>query len=184
MNLDGEHLGWRLGEWPRIPCRRRRLCTIFYQTSCSAPARNWSISEIQQWMPSDMMRPSPTIRSHCPSIAPPHKTFSSSEARHVWQLGHGRRLWTMQTKYIVFASWMSILLIHHHQVITLDPLSPWGYEMKHAALHKAGDFDSAVDVLETMLSNIVHSPDPVIRREFYPRYNDKNDLFTLSDRSW
>ena len=54
-------------------------------------------------------------------------------------------------------------------MVTLDPLSPWGYEMKHAALHKAGDFDNAVDALETMLSKIVESPDPDIRRELYPR---------------
>jgi hypothetical protein len=66
----------------------------------------------------------------------------------------------------------------------LNPLSPWGYEMKHAALHEAGDFDNAVDVLETMLSKIVHSPDPDIRRELYPRYHDKDDLFTLFDRAW
>jgi hypothetical protein len=63
-------------------------------------------------------------------------------------------------------------LTHHHQAIALNPLSPWGYEMKHAALHKAGDFDNAVDVLETMLSKIVQSPYPDIRRELYPRYHD------------
>ena len=81
----------------------------------------------------------------------------------------------MQTRYIVFASWMSLLLTHHDQVITLDPSSPWGYEMKHAALHKAGDFDNAVDALETMLSKIAQSPDPVICGELYPRYHDKDD---------
>ena len=52
--------------------------------------------------------------------------------------------------------------------------------MKHAALHKAGEFDNAVDALETMLSKIVESPDPDIRRELYPRYHDKDDVFTLS----
>ena len=65
-------------------------------------------------------------------------------------------------------------------MVTLDPLSPWGYEMKHAALHKAGEFNNAVDALETMLSKIVESPDPDIRRELYPRYHDKDDVFTLS----
>ena len=64
-----------------------------------------------------------------------------------------------------FSSWKSILLTHCHQVIALDPLSPWGYEMKHAALHKAGDFNNAANALETMLSKIAQSPDPVIRRE-------------------
>ena len=75
------------------------------------------------------------------------------------------------------------MLIHRNQVITLDPFSPWGYEVKHSALHKAGDFDNAVDALETMLSMIVQSPDPDIRRELYPRYPD-TDLFTLFDRAW
>ena len=83
-----------------------------------------------------------------------------------------------------FATWRSILLTHHHQVITLTPLSPRGYEMKHAALHKAGDFDNAADALETMLSKIAESPDPVVRRELYPRYHGKGDLFTLFDRAW
>ena len=71
-------------------------------------------------------------------------------------------------------------MTHHHQVITLDPLSPWGYEMKHAALHKAGDFDNAVDTFETML---LQSPDLDIRRELDPRYHDRDDLFTLFDRA-
>ena len=56
--------------------------------------------------------------------------------------------------------------------------------MKHAALHKAGDFDNAVDALETMLSKIAQSPDPDICRELYYRYHDKDDLFTLFDRTW
>ena len=161
-----------------------RLCTIFCQASGSVPSRNWSISEIQQWMPSDIMRPSPTIRLHCPSISPPHKAFLSSEARHFWQPGRGSRLSTMQTRYIIFASGRSFLLTYYHQVITLDPLSPCGYEMKYTALHKAGDFDNAIDTLETMLSMIAQSPDPDIRRESYPRSHDKDNLFTLFDRAW
>ena len=76
------------------------------------------------------------------------------------------------------------MLTHNHQAITLDPSSPWGYEMKHAALHKAGDFDNAVDALETMLSKIAQSPDPDICRESYYRYHGKDDLFTLFDRIW
>ena len=73
---------------------------------------------------------------------------------------------------------------HHHQVITLDPLSPWGYEIKHTALREAGDFDNAVEALETMLSKIAQSPELDIRRESYPHYHDKDGLFTLFDRAW
>ena len=75
------------------------------------------------------------------------------------------------------------MLKHDHQVITLDPLSPQGYEMKHEAFHKAGDFRSAIDALETMLSKIVESPDPDILGKLYHHYHDKDDLFTLFDRA-
>ena len=65
----------------------------------------------------------------------------------------------------------------------LDPSSPWAYEMKHAALHKAGDYDDAVGAFEAMLSKIAQSPDPDVQRELYPRYYDKDGLFTLVDRA-
>ena len=51
-------------------------------------------------------------------------------------------------------------------MIELDPSSPWGYERKHAALHKAGDYDSAISAFQEMLSKMEQSPDPGIRREF------------------
>jgi len=80
----------------------------------------------------------------------------------------------MQTRYIVFHSQKSILLIHHHhQVIALDPTSPWGHEIKHTALHKAGEYDSAIDTLEEMLSKIAQSPDPEVRRGLHPCYHHK-----------
>ncbi|KAF8128156.1 hypothetical protein EV363DRAFT_1085280, partial [Boletus edulis] len=49
-------------------------------------------------------------------------------------------------------------------LIALDPLSPSGYKIKHAALLKAGDYDSAGDVLNLMRSKIAESPDPYIRQ--------------------
>jgi len=55
----------------------------------------------------------------------------------------------------------------------LDPSSPWGYEINHAALHKAGDYDDAVNAFETILSKIEQSLDPDIQRESYPHYDDK-----------
>ena len=60
----------------------------------------------------------------------------------------------------------SVLLTHHRQVITLDPLSPWGHERKHAALHRAGRYDDAIATFETMLLKISQSPDPQIRGEY------------------
>lgn len=38
--------------------------------------------------------------------------------------------------------------------------------MKHAVLHKAGEYDNAIDAFETMLLKIVESPD--VPRELYP----------------
>ena len=59
----------------------------------------------------------------------------------------------MQTKYVASLSG-SILFTHRRQVIALDPSLPWGYETKHAALHKAGDYENAVKAFETMLSKL------------------------------
>jgi hypothetical protein len=56
--------------------------------------------------------------------------------------------------------------------------------MKYAALHKAGDFDNAIDALETLFSKIVQSSDPDIRRELYLRCHDRDDMFTLFNRAW
>lgn len=52
-----------------------------------------------------------------------------------------------------------------YQVIKLDPSSPWGYERKHAALHKEGEYDDAIKAFETMLSKMADSSDPEIRRK-------------------
>ncbi|KAN0094881.1 hypothetical protein V8E55_003168, partial [Tylopilus felleus] len=48
-------------------------------------------------------------------------------------------------------------------VVELDPLSPWGYERKHAAFHKAGHYKNAIIAFEVMLSRMVESSDPEIR---------------------
>ena len=71
----------------------------------------------------------------------------------------------MQTRYIVLVPCMHTLLMHP-QAIMLDPLSPWGYEARHAALHEAGDYYNAVHAFEAMLSMIEQSPDPAIHREY------------------
>ncbi|KAN0087902.1 hypothetical protein V8E55_006523 [Tylopilus felleus] len=49
------------------------------------------------------------------------------------------------------------------KVIELDPLSPWGYERKHAVLHEAGYYHNAFDAFEAMLSRMLESSDPEIR---------------------
>lgn len=90
----------------------------------------------------------------------------------------------MRTRYIIFASCRSILFMCHHQVITLDPLSPRGHEMKHAALHKAGDYDDAIDAFEAMLSRIAESPELGVQCELDLRCHDKDDWFILFDRAW
>ena len=39
--------------------------------------------------------------------------------------------------------------------------------MKHAALHRAKDYDNAADAFEMMRLKIVESPDPDVRRELH-----------------
>ncbi|KAF8554678.1 WD40 repeat-like protein [Imleria badia] len=51
-----------------------------------------------------------------------------------------------------------------NQVITLVPSSPWGYEMKHVASHRAADYDNAADAFEVMLSKMAESPDPEVQQ--------------------
>ncbi|KAF8556431.1 TPR-like protein [Imleria badia] len=65
--------------------------------------------------------------------------------------------------FLATGSWKQAL-DDANQVITLDPSSPSGYEVKHAASHKAGDYDTAVDAFEVMLSKIAQSPNPDIQR--------------------
>ncbi|KAF8435498.1 hypothetical protein L210DRAFT_3551412 [Boletus edulis BED1] len=52
-----------------------------------------------------------------------------------------------------------------NQVITLDPSSPWGYEVKYATLHKGGDYDNAIDAFEVMLTKMAESPDPDVQQQ-------------------
>ena len=65
-----------------------------------------------------------------------------------------------------FVTGRSIPLMHHYQMIKLDPTSPWGYERRHAALHATGDYDSAINAFQEMLLKMEQSPDPDVRREF------------------
>ena len=65
-----------------------------------------------------------------------------------------------------FVTGRSIPLTHHHEVIELDLSLPWGYERKHAALHKAGDYDGVISAFQEMLSKMEQLPDPDICREF------------------
>ncbi|KAF8439820.1 hypothetical protein L210DRAFT_3645803 [Boletus edulis BED1] len=65
--------------------------------------------------------------------------------------------------YLATGSWKQAL-DDANQAIRLDPSFPWGYEMKHAALHKAGEYDSATNAFEAMLLKIAQSPDQDVQR--------------------
>ena len=69
-----------------------------------------------------------------------------------------------------------------HQAIAFNPSSPWGYEMKHAALHEAGEYKDAVHAFEAMLSMIAQYPDLDIQREMFPHYRNRDDPFQLFNR--
>ena len=55
-----------------------------------------------------------------------------------------------RTRFVLLSHVVRSLLTYSLQVITLDPSSPWGYERKHAALHRAGRYDDAISMFETM----------------------------------
>ena len=71
----------------------------------------------------------------------------------------------MRTRCVRLSRAGQFLSLYYRQVIELDPLSPWGYERKHAALHKAGDYENAINAFETMLSKVSQSSDLEIRGE-------------------
>ncbi|KAF8424790.1 hypothetical protein L210DRAFT_2092135 [Boletus edulis BED1] len=84
--------------------------------------------------------------------------------------------------FLATGSWKQALQ-DADQAVRLDPLSPWGYEMKQAALHKARKYDDAIDTFETMLLKMAESSDPEVQRKLYPRYRDEDDLLTSLDRA-
>ncbi|KAF8553582.1 hypothetical protein OG21DRAFT_1604034 [Imleria badia] len=65
--------------------------------------------------------------------------------------------------YMAKELWEDVIDDANH-VISGDPSSPWGYERKHVALHRAGRYDDAIRTFELMLLKILRSPDPEIRK--------------------
>ncbi|KAF8119879.1 hypothetical protein EV363DRAFT_1378598 [Boletus edulis] len=72
-------------------------------------------------------------------------------------------LFMKRSKAYIAGGFSEAALNDANKVIELDPSSPWGYERKHEALHKAGDYANAINAFETMLSKISQSSDPEIR---------------------
>ncbi|KAF8119884.1 hypothetical protein EV363DRAFT_1440067 [Boletus edulis] len=72
-------------------------------------------------------------------------------------------LFIKRSKAYIAGGFSEAALNDANKVIELDPSSPWGYQGKHAALHKAGDYENAVNAFEAMLSKISQSSDPEIR---------------------
>ncbi|KAF8129224.1 hypothetical protein EV363DRAFT_1338119 [Boletus edulis] len=90
-------------------------------------------------------------------------------------------LFVKRSKAYVAGGFSQAALNDANKVIELDPSSPWGYERKHAALHKAGDYANAINAFETMLSKISQSSDPEIRA-FHDRYiNPGNTRLVVRD---
>ncbi|KAF8129217.1 hypothetical protein EV363DRAFT_1169374 [Boletus edulis] len=78
-------------------------------------------------------------------------------------------LFMKRSKAYIAGGFSEAALNDANKAIELDPSSPWGYERKHAALHKAGNYANAINAFETMLSKISQSSDPEIRA-FHDRY--------------
>ncbi|KAI5986042.1 hypothetical protein F5J12DRAFT_898845 [Pisolithus orientalis] len=49
-----------------------------------------------------------------------------------------------------------------NEAVKADPSSPWGYEVKHVALHGAKQYDQAIEAFKSMLYSIERSRDPAI----------------------
>ena len=63
---------------------------------------------------------------------------------------------------------ISVLLLCHRRADGSQrgrALSPWGYERKHAVLHKAGDYENAINAFEAMLLKMSELSDLEIRGE-------------------
>jgi len=54
------------------------------------------------------------------------------------------------------------------QAIKADPLNPWAYEGRHAALHALQRYDEAIDAFTRMFSLVEGSLDQDIRRQYSP----------------
>ncbi|KAF8439838.1 hypothetical protein L210DRAFT_3504264 [Boletus edulis BED1] len=65
--------------------------------------------------------------------------------------------------FLATGSWKQALQ-DADQAVRLDPSSPWGYEMKQAALHKARKYVDAIDAFETMLLKMAESSDPEVQQ--------------------
>ncbi|KAG2363712.1 heterokaryon incompatibility protein-domain-containing protein [Suillus spraguei] len=50
-------------------------------------------------------------------------------------------------------------LLDAEKVIELNPISYFGYELKHAVLHDAHRYDEAIEAFQTMLSKLEYAPD-------------------------
>ncbi|KAN0094882.1 hypothetical protein V8E55_003169 [Tylopilus felleus] len=85
-----------------------------------------------------------------------------SEALHLHPVTPLSFLLKRSKAYVAKGLWEQALN-DANKVVELDPLSPWGYERKHAALHKAGHYKDAIIAFEVMLSRMVESSDPEIR---------------------
>jgi len=55
-----------------------------------------------------------------------------------------------------------------NKVIEVDPSSPWGYESRHAALHRAGDYENAIDAFEATPLKMPQLSDLEIRNKTRP----------------
>ncbi|KAG6375272.1 hypothetical protein JVT61DRAFT_3492 [Boletus reticuloceps] len=75
-------------------------------------------------------------------------------------------LFTKRSKAHIAGGLWEAALNDANKVIEFDPLSPCGYEMKHAALHEAGDYENATSAFETMLAKVSQSSDVAIRERY------------------
>ncbi|KAF8119473.1 hypothetical protein EV363DRAFT_1286829 [Boletus edulis] len=107
---------------------------------------------------------SPTLHSIHDDKAEASLTDTIPSSGHQSHKGSLIRVLIKRSKAYAAAGLWEPALNDANKVIELDPSSPWGYERKHAMLHKAGDYDNATRAFEAMLSKMSQSSDPKIHK--------------------
>ncbi|KAF8129238.1 hypothetical protein EV363DRAFT_1432643 [Boletus edulis] len=150
-------------------CFRQMVDEMVGQVNAHIEEAEWVLGKLERLGDGamDAGRHSDAI-SHYSAALALHPTVSTS-------------LFVKRSKAYVAGGLGELALNDANKVIDHDPSSPWGYERKHAALHKAGDYANAINAFETMLSKISQSSDPEIRA-FHDRYiNPGNTRLVVRD---
>ena len=136
-------LTWRLGNRriPDIKCRFLERVENLGDIAMSTEQHDDAISRYSVALSLNLAAPRLFIKRSKACVASGLWEAALNDANKVCSLSYA--VWFMSTDC--------------RQSIKLDPMSPLGYESMHAALHKAGDYENAINAFEMMLSKMSQS---------------------------